>query len=241
MNKTNKTIITICDEVIQKYRNDKNVLGIMLFGSAARNKFDKFSDVDFYIILGKNGKYSRNNFLSHKYRVDIILNTLAEAEKYLKKDYRNIRRITSHMLAHGKIIFARTKDLARLQKIARVNLNSITKKNEATTLMHKYSIDDFWGETQRDIENKNFTAFGIDSYLLISNIIELLLEHKGGYLKQPNEMSKVLSKADKKIASDIEKFYRSSNIKERKNTLEKLVKAVYKKTGGPMPRNWEIK
>ena len=213
----------------------------MLFGSFARNKSDKFSDVDFYILLKKSIGFSRHNFVSHGYRVDIILNKLEDAMKYLKTDKGNIKRITSHMLAHGIIIFSRTKDLVGLQKIAQTNLNSITKKNKVSLLMHKYSIDDFWGETQRDIKNKDYTAFGMDSYLLISNIIELLLEYKGKYLKQPNEMSKVLNKEDKKIASDIEKFYRSNNIKEKKNTLEKLVRTIYKKTGGPLPRDWKIK
>ena len=43
----------ICDDVVKEYKPNKNVLGILLFGSAARNKFDQYSDVDIYILLNK--------------------------------------------------------------------------------------------------------------------------------------------------------------------------------------------
>ncbi len=50
-----KFIREICNDLVKRYREDKNVLGIMLFGSAARDRFDKYSDIDFYILLKKKG------------------------------------------------------------------------------------------------------------------------------------------------------------------------------------------
>ncbi|KKU85374.1 MAG: hypothetical protein UY14_C0025G0006 [Parcubacteria group bacterium GW2011_GWA1_47_9] len=41
-----KFIQKICNDLVEQYKQDKNVLGILLFGSAARNKFDKYSDID---------------------------------------------------------------------------------------------------------------------------------------------------------------------------------------------------
>lgn len=65
--------------------------------------------------------------------------------------------------------------------------------------MHKYSIDDFWGETQRDARNSDYLAFGLDSQLLMNNIIELFLKLKGEFFRQPNEMSEIFKKLDKKF------------------------------------------
>jgi len=48
-----KLIQKICSDVVKEYKPDKNVLGILLFGSAARNKFDQYSDIDIYILLNK--------------------------------------------------------------------------------------------------------------------------------------------------------------------------------------------
>jgi len=44
-----RLIQKICSDVIKKYKPDKNVLGILLFGSATRNKFDKYSDINIHI------------------------------------------------------------------------------------------------------------------------------------------------------------------------------------------------
>ncbi|MBF8280530.1 MAG: NTP transf 2 protein [Candidatus Magasanikbacteria bacterium] len=236
-----KSIQKICNDLIEQYKRDKNVLGILLFGSVARNKFDKYSDVDIYILLNKRGKFSRNNFVKNGVRVDIILNTIKEAKEYLKEDRNNLRRITSHMLAYGRILFQRQRNLEKIQTIAKNILKLKTKYKNSEVLMHKYSIDDFWGEVQRDIQKRDYLAFGLDSHLLVNNIIELFLKLNGKFLGQPNETMIQLRKLDKKFADRIENFYKEGNIQKRKVILSKLVKYIYETSGGPLPRKWILK
>jgi len=235
-----KFIQKICSGVVKQYKLDKNVAGILLFGSAARNKFDKYSDIDIYVLLNKKGKFSRSNFIKNGVRVDIILNTLREATDYLKNDKNNLRRITSHMLAHGKILFQKGKNLEQIQSIAKNNLKLKTKYKKSEVLMHKYSIDDFWGEVQRDMEKKNYVAFGLDSHLLLNNIVELFLKLKGAYFKQPNEMIKTLELLDSGFARKIRSFYKIDNIHSKRKILSDLVDYIYKKSGGPLPKSWRI-
>ncbi len=216
-------------------------MGILLFGSVARNKFDQYSDIDIYILLNKKGGFSRSNFIKNGVRVDIILNTIKEAKSFLNEDKNNLRRITSHMLAHGKILFQRKKDLEKIQFIAINNLKLKTKYKSGDILMHKYSIDDFWGEVQRDIKNNNHLAFGIDSHLLISNIIEIFLRLNGEFLRQPNEIIEILKKLDRKFSNQIENFYKANNIQNRKQILSNLIKYIYKKSKGPLPKKWLLK
>lgn len=236
-----KLIQKICNIITERYQSDKNVLGILLFGSAARNVFDKYSDIDIYILLNRKKKFSRENFIRNGIRIDVILETVADAKKYLKEDKNKVRRITSHMLAHGVILFQKNNELAKLQKIAFDNLDLKTKYTKDEILMHKYSIDDFWGETQRDIKNKDFIAFGIDSNLLINNVIELMLKLKGAYLPQPNLVANILNKVDKKAATQIINFYKENNYQNKVRILRTLLKHVYKKSGGDLPDNWSIK
>jgi predicted nucleotidyltransferase len=236
-----KFIQKICNDVVKKYKQDKNVLGILLFGSATRNKFDKYSDVDIYILLDKKGKFSRSNFVKNGLRVDIIFNTIKEAKNYLKEDTNNLRRITSYMLAYGKILFQRQRNLKRIQAVAKNNLKLKTKYENSEILMHKYSIDDFWGEVQRDIQKGDYLAFGLDSHLLVSNIIELFLKLNGEFLWQPNEIRMHLRKLDKKFADRIENFYKEGNTQKKKKTLSKLVEYIYEKFGGPLPQRWVLK
>lgn len=112
------------------------------------------------------------------------------------------------MLAYGKIIFQRNDMLQKIQNIAVNNLKLKTKYSNEEILMHKYSIDDFWDEVWRDVENENYLAFGIDSYLLINNIIELFLKLSGESLRQPNEIYMVLNDVDKNFSVKNKNFVR---------------------------------
>src|SRR3989338_4968710 len=174
-------------------------------------------------------------------RVDIILDTSKETESFLKEDKFNIRRNTSHMLANGKIFYRANNDLNRVIAKAKRNLKLRTKYNNEEILMHKYSIDDFWGEVQRDIKNQDYTAFGLDSQLLFNNIVELFLKLHGGFFSQPNEMFKTLSKIDKNFATKIENFYKATALKTKKKILAQLVTYIYKKSHGSLPQEWTIK
>lgn len=236
-----KTMQEIYMKVVNDYKKDKNILGIILFGSVVRNVSDRRSDVDIYILLKEKGDYSRINFVQNTVRVDIILDTIKETEAYLKKDEFNFRRNTSHMLAHGKILYQTTTDAEKMIRKAKKNLMLPTKYTENEILMHKYSIDDFWNAVQRDIENENIVAFGFDSQLLLNNIIELFLKLHGKFLRQPNEMKDVFEKLDKTFAQNIQSFYTANDLKTKQKVLAELVSYSYKQSKGELPQTWFIK
>lgn len=237
----NEIIKKISDNVVEEYKRDKNVLGIMLFGSAVRNKFDEYSDIDIYLLLNKKGEFSRKNFNSDGIRVDIIMNTVNEVKNYFKKDKYNVRRNTAHMLAYGRIIFQRDNSLEKIQSIAKNNLRLNTRYKNNEILMHKYSIDDFWGKAQRDLKNKDYLAFGLDSQLLINNILELFLKINGSFFCQSNDMMKILKELDAKFANYIKNFYSANDIKKKESILRELVKYIYIKSDGPMSDSWVLK
>lgn len=233
-----KDIQKICEDIVKQYKQDENVLGILLFGSVARQKFDKYSDIDIYVLLNKNGKFTRSNFIHNGLRVDVIIDTMKEAESYLRNDKNNLRRVTSHMIAHGVILFQKGGKMEKIQGMAKNNLATKTKYTKNEILMHKYSIDDFWGEVQRDIQNKDFYAFGLDSHLLLTNITEFFLKLHGEYLRQPNEMNGLLKKLDPRFAKKIESFYISTSVSKKKKILHELVTYICGKSNGPLPKKW---
>jgi len=231
----------IAKYLVDKYKEDKNVLGIAVFGSAAKDESDKYSDVDIYIILKKLGKFSRINYVKNNVRVDIILSTLKETNAYLDSDKRSLKRITSDMLADGIIIFDRENTLKNVIKTAKNNMRQKTKCSKEEILMHKYSIDDFWGETQRDVKNNDYFAFGVDSQLLINNIVELFLKINGFALPQPKKISGLLNQLDSRLAALINGFYRENILEAKGKVLGEIVDYIYKATGGPLPDKWHIK
>lgn len=235
-----KKIEKIYNNIAYEYKQDNNVIGILLFGSVAKNKYDKYSDIDIYILLKNKGKYSRLNFIKEGYRIDILFNTIEEINSYINREKNSIKRNVSHMLAYGKIIYQINNDLTKILVSAKTNLKLKTKYKIGEILMHKYSIDDFWGEVKRDIENKNYIAFGLDSGFLINNIIELVLKLNGSFFGQPNEMVETLNKIDPEFSKKIENFYKTENIQKKKDILSELVKYAYKKSDGPLPKKWML-
>ena len=215
-------------------------MGIILFGSATQNKFDKYSDVDIFIITKKKHPYSRLNFLQNGKRVDIIFNTASEALKYLKEDEYGVRRNTSHMLAHGKIIYQSGIVIEKLLVIANRNLTKKTKYSRDDMLMHLYSIDDFWGDFQRDLKNKDYLSAGLDSQLLINNLIEVVLIKHGRYWLAPKNMSDLLHKIRPQFAEHLDAFYKTSSWSSKNKYLKNLITIVYK-LAGPLPRKWTVK
>jgi predicted nucleotidyltransferase len=238
MTKQNQEIV---NEIVDKYKEDKNVLGVAIFGSVAKGESDKHSDVDIYIILKKLGKFSRVNFVKNTVRVDIILSTLKETNAYLKSDRRSLKRITSDMLANGMILFDQKNTLKNIIKTAKNNLRQKTKYSKGEILMHKYSIDDFWGETQRDMENNDYLAYGVDSQLLINNVLELFLKINGCAMPQPKKMSGLLNKLDARLSALVSNFYRESNLELKEVILAKIVDYIYGVSGGRLPDRWHIK
>ena len=236
-----KFIQKVCNDIVEQYKQDKNVLGILLFGSAARNKFDKYSDIDIYILLNKKNKFSRQNFVSNGVKVDIIFNTIKEVKNYLKEERNNVRRNTSHMLAHSEILFQRRNNLEKIQRTAKTNLRLKTKYKKDEILMHKYSIDDFWGEVQRDFINNDYVSFELNSHFLIKNIIELFLKTKGDFLRQSSETMDIINKKDKKLGDYIKKFYKIKNLKNKLIILSKIINHTYQLSNGPLPQKWRIK
>lgn len=236
----NEIIKKICDEIINQYRPDKNVLGIALFGSAARGNLDQYSDIDIYIILKEKASYSRSSFISNGIMVDAIFDTIDEVSLYLDEEYENIKRNTSHMLAHAKILYQIDNKFEPIIEKAKQNMESRTKYSNDEILMHKYSIDDFWGDVQRNYRDRDAMAFEINSNLLINNIIELFLKINGCFLPQPNEMTKFINEKDKFLGDYLAEYY-NKNQKDKMENIPKIIDYIYSITGGLLPSTWQIK
>jgi len=229
----------ICGKIIEKYSKDQNVLGILLFGSAARGKFDEFSDIDILILLTEKPEFARENFIIDGTRADIILHPISDVRCYLRLEKFQVHRNFTHMIAHGKIIYEKTKDLEKIIQLSKKNLNMKTKYSSDEILMHLYSIDDFFGGVQRAVKRKDIISYANNSYLMINNAIELVLKKNGKYWLAPDELSNLLSNYDKKILMLIQNFYQKSDLISQLDVLAQIVKYVNNLTNGGLPQSWK--
>jgi predicted nucleotidyltransferase len=229
------------DQLIAKLSRDTNVLGVLLFGSQARGMADRFSDTDIYVLVSKKGTYARLNYLANGMRFDIFFDPVNELRQYLHDEHHNVRRITSHMLAHGAILFERGRELSKLQLVAKANLRTKTTYSREELLMHKYSIDDFWGEVQRDYLSGDAMSFGMNCQLLIANVTELILKLHGGFFCPSREMNQLLYSLDPRFEKLAQEFYKTTLGKKRVQVLGRIVYYAYAVSGGALPKRWGLK
>lgn len=229
----------IIEKAIKKY--SPKARGILLFGSTARGGFDKFSDIDIYVLYRSKPKFTRENLTLAGVRIDVIIDSVADAHEFLKKENGSVRRNFAHMLAYGRIIYSVGDEIGLLQKMAINILEGKTRSSRATILMHLYSIEDFYGEVLRFAIKKDDLAFEQNCNLLMNNIIECFLRLKKEYFRRPNELFEIFLAKDKKFAKLISNYYKEKSMQSRSRILGELVSHIQKLAGGPLPSFWKIK
>ena len=238
-----KKIITgASDQLIDRYKKTKNILGIFLIGSAARGTFDEYSDIDFFIILAKQGKYRRQKFSTEtNFDVEILFNTVKEVRQYLEGEKTSLYRNTSHMLENGKIIYQTSPKVRQLQHTAQKNMRTRIKYSNDEIVMHKYSIDDFLEDARRDAAHNDVIAFHLDSHFLIQNSIELFLKLSNNSYRKPKEMARLLQSIDRHFVVLLQNFYKIRTLQDKLKKLEQISNFVLKKSGGKLPQKWELR
>lgn len=232
----------ISKTILDKYKGNRDVVGIFIIGSAAQNTFDEYSDIDFFIILEKTNGLSRENFLSREnINVETLFNTVAEVQEYLHKERTSLYRNTSHMLARGKLLYSSSNVAKQLQLKAQDNLKQKTTHSDSEVVMNKYSINDFLEDVRRDTRNNDIIAFHQDSSYLIQNCIELVLRFNGSYNLKPKSMPEVLAGIDKYFVDILINFYQAQNLHEKLKLLEQISEHVVTVCGGKLPSNWSLK
>lgn len=235
-----KIFLEIQSQILSRYKDDPNVLGVMVFGSQVSGQADAFSDIDLYVLTDKVGLYTRQSFLVSKTPVDVIIDSVDMAREYLQDDRYSIRRPTSIMLAGGKIIFERTDDLNKLQKTAKRNLRLKTRSTKSDFLMHAYSLDDFLKDLQRDVKNNNRLQFALNEQLFVNNAIELVLRKHGSYWRHINETLAELNKLDHIFIRYLSKLFFDDSLEQRLKTAQKVFVYLKKRYKCSLPKKWTI-
>ncbi len=94
------------DTLLEKARQDHEVLAVLLFGSLARQEQKKDSDVDICLVLAPNQNLSKEIFLSRK-RLDYLKEFSFDIQIFQQLPLY----IRSRVLKEAKILFVRNEEL----------------------------------------------------------------------------------------------------------------------------------
>jgi len=238
MTQEEKTIIL--RRIEGKYKKRAGVLGVLVFGSFVRGDFDQYSDIDTYVLTSRKPTYAREGYMLGGIRVDVTIDEKKEAARFLKQENHTVRRIFSHMLANGGILFEKGSALTGLQRIAKRNLGEKTKYTRSEVLMHLYSIEDFYGEVLRFYKSKDQFSFEQNLALLVNNAVECFLKIHGEYLRRPNELEAVIKKNDPTFWKLLKMIYEPKNKAGRLKAIGRFVRKIEFLARGPLPKNWRV-
>ncbi len=229
------------DKIVDQHKTDKNVLGILLVGSAARGTSDEFSDIDFHVILDKPNKFQRQKFVAQeKIDVELLFDTADNLTKYIEEERSTIHRNVSLILADGKILYDNSPLVREIQHKAQDIMAGKTKYTEDEIVMHKYSVDDFLSDAKRDVKNDDIIAFNLDGNFIIQNAIELLLKLNGDYYRKPKAMRELLKHIDGDFAALVEDYYQTQNLSDKLKKLEQIAEHISEKSGGELASSWSV-
>lgn len=227
--------------LIHAFRKDKNILGVMVFGSFAHGKTDASSDVDVFVLSRRPMSLERKSFVWNGMPFDVLFDDAKRLEGFLASDRWNVRRPTSHMLAEGKIIFERTPDFRRLQKWAQRNLSTKTKLTKDDLLMHAYSLHDFLDDLRRDAKRGDNAAFGLDAQLLVNNAVDLVLASHKTYWRRSDETVTLLKRLDAEFHRRLCAVYRAGSLPLQLNRCTRLVAWLETRYHAVLTEAWKIR
>ena len=245
------------EEAVNKFLsnyNNKKIIGVVVCGSYITGNPSKFSDIDLQIILEKGVSFrERGTKKVDGFLIEYFVNPVNYIPVYFKEDFNARKKISSHMLATGKVLFDKTGEIKKLVAKAKRELQRtypVMKKKDqqltAYTLWDKY--DNLCETYERDGEE-----FYIQYYLGLRKIISSytaflriddLPEHKiTRFLKEKQEREKYLVKEfpDKKFE---QMLLSSLKIKAKKKMLleyKQINDYVINRLGGINTVSWSVR
>jgi len=94
---------------LESRKDKKEVVGAIVCGSYVTGHSTKHSDIDLHIILKKGTKRrERGNKIVDGILIEYFANPVSSLTQYFKNDFSANKKINSHMLASGKILFDKT-------------------------------------------------------------------------------------------------------------------------------------
>jgi len=242
------------DKFLKGWKKNPDVSGIILAGSYVTGNPTKNSDLDIQIILRRGCEWrERGNKIVDGFLMEYFANPSERIMGYLEDDEKRRRRIESHMLITGKIMFDRDGEVKKLKDVAKTYLyKSFDKMPESKVELNKYHLWDMMDNLEEVYERK-LGDFSYVYFNFLRNLFDVYME----YLAQPDYSEnktirflldkkdrakyKIQELKDKKFSNLFVGAMKEVNDKRRLDIFNKLAKYVQNKMGGFEINGWKFR
>ena len=176
------------NKFIEEYKNNKDVVAILLVGSYAVNNDNKYSDIDVYIILNNKCDYRiRGNKLVDGYIIEYFVNPIYQIEEYLLNDGRGHGGPMANMILNGKLVYGNELIVNYLRDKA---IDAINKENKFDIMKYYRCWDAYEDYKACKYHNK------MNYYICLKYLIEAYLFNNNYYILPENKIERFFKDED---------------------------------------------
>jgi predicted nucleotidyltransferase len=242
------------EKFLKKWKENKDVSGIIVCGSYITGNPTKNSDVDIQIILKRGCEWrERGNKIVDGILMEYFANPPERIIGYLEDDEKRRRKIEAHMLTSGKVILDKDGEVEKLKEIAKEYLKKKFKKMSVASIeICKYHLWDMTDNLE-EVYSRNLGDFLYVYYNFLREVLNIYTEflrhpeyneHKAlRFLSDKKDQQKynIPELADRAFTNIFISAMKEKNDKQRLDIFIKLVKHVQNKMGGFNIDGWKLR
>ena len=226
---------------IHPFKQDHNVIGILLSGSYVHAKPDKNSDLDVYIIEKENTFRERGNTWIDGFEIEYFINPVKQVRHYFKTE-AGISPHTAHMLVHCEVLYQNGNLLDELREEALELLNKCRPNpDENQRELLKYGLDDIWKDIEDVYLKSDDFAFALLGNRLVEYCIDTLGKIMGFYPDKAKRLEPQLREINPGLTNLLKAFLLSSEKKRKFEVLRNMKIKMEELLGGARAKEWLLK
>jgi len=225
-------------------------IGAIATGSRVAGVATEYSDVDVHIILSKKTKWRERGLKKvDGFVIEYFANPMRQLKQYLETDRTEGRKNCARMFALGKIVFDKTGDARRLQRLGQSDLRkSLPKPARSITEDAKYVLWDGLDEL-RALEKQKLPGFEYAYYVVLHELLKNYARFLGAEMWAVGKMWRYLNSPEyqrkQRIAhfpdQHFAKMFLIALEEPALRHIEKLTRHAHRRMGGFQPEDWKLR
>ena len=229
--------LSIVEDLKQKATEDKNVIGMLLFGSVIKKEHTPYSDIDLLFICNELN-YNMSVF---RERINgVIIQGYKVKYNYLFHLLLIKEHLTLENFANGELIISKKEELNFIQKIARMRFHKQSHSPDGWYIQTKrdyYSV--MLDQLKRHLDDRRFVLLSLR--LLTVNILQHHIRINHLWMEKRSHRMKKISEKDEPLYKIVGEFYNSDRIENKIAHFKKMVDFVFHKYGGMVTNDWGMR
>ena len=208
------------DELVDELKQNKDVLGIAIFGSYARGESRPNSDIDVLVIIKKGVR--RDVEIRGKRTFEFVYASFSEAMKFYKSNPNDCVQLWKDAV----VLYDKNGYMKKLNTFARrLQKKGKTPLSESDLKHFRFDAEDAI-RAMKAIASTDPATASMYAHIKAANLIELYFERRQLWTPPPKKQLVVIRVLSIKDAKAIDAFFMTSDLSEKLNHLSKMVKVV---------------